>query len=57
MGMLPNQLEANLATLQRLQLEQQSISDESRAAKDRKSLLERQRALQAQMNEPEAQLT
>ena len=56
MGMLPNQLEANLATLQRLQLEQQSISDESRAAKDRKSLLERQRALQAQMNEPEAQL-
>ena len=56
MGMLPNQLEANLATLQRLQLEQQSISDESRGAKDRKSLLERQRALQAQMNEPEAQL-
>ena len=56
MGMLPNQLEANLATLGRLQLERQSISDGLRAAKDRKSLLERQVALQAQMDEPEAQL-
>jgi polysaccharide chain length determinant protein (PEP-CTERM system associated) len=56
MGMLPNQLEANLATLQRLELERQSVSDQIRAAKERRGLLERQRALQVQMNEPEAQL-
>jgi polysaccharide chain length determinant protein (PEP-CTERM system associated) len=56
MGMLPNQLEANLSTLQRLELERQSVSDQIRAAKERRALLERQRSLQAQMNEPEAQL-
>jgi polysaccharide chain length determinant protein (PEP-CTERM system associated) len=56
MGMLPNQLEANLSTLQRFELERQSLADQIRAAKDRRGLLERQRALQAQMNEPEAQL-
>lgn len=56
MGMLPNQLDANLATLQRLQLEQQSVIDQIRSAKDRKGLLERQLSLQMQMDEPEAQL-
>ena len=56
MGMLPNQLEANLSTLQRFELERQSVSDQMRGAKDRRGLLERQLALQAQMNEPEAQL-
>jgi polysaccharide chain length determinant protein (PEP-CTERM system associated) len=56
MGMLPNQLEANLSTLQRLELERQSVSDQIQAAKERRGLLERQRALQLQMNEPEAQL-
>ncbi len=56
MGMLPNQLEANLSTLQRIELERQSVAEQIRAAKERRGLLERQRALQAQMNEPEAQL-
>jgi polysaccharide chain length determinant protein (PEP-CTERM system associated) len=56
MGMLPNQLEANLSTLQRIELERQSVTDQLRAAKERRSLLERQLSLQAQMNEPEAQL-
>jgi polysaccharide chain length determinant protein (PEP-CTERM system associated) len=56
MGMLPNQLEANLSTLQRLELERQSVSEQIRAAKERRGLLERQLALQSQMNEPEAQL-
>lgn len=56
MGMLPNQLEANLSTLQRMELERQSVSEQIRVAKERRSLLERQLALQSQMNEPEAQL-
>jgi polysaccharide chain length determinant protein (PEP-CTERM system associated) len=56
MGMLPNQLEANLSTLQRLELERQSVAEQIRAAKDRKSLLDRQLSLQSQMNEPEARL-
>ena len=56
MGMLPEQLEANLATLQRLQLEQQMIGNKIVSAKDRKNLLDRQLAIQAEMNEPEAQL-
>jgi polysaccharide chain length determinant protein (PEP-CTERM system associated) len=56
MGMLPNQLEANLSTLQRMELERQSVSEQVRVAKERRSLLERQLALQSQMNEPEAQL-
>ncbi len=56
MGMLPNQLEANLSTLQRIELERQSVAEQIRAAKERRGLLERQRALQSQMNEPEAQL-
>jgi polysaccharide chain length determinant protein (PEP-CTERM system associated) len=56
MGMLPNQLEANLSTLQRLELERQSVAEQIRVAKERRGLLERQRALQSQMNEPEAQL-
>jgi polysaccharide chain length determinant protein (PEP-CTERM system associated) len=41
MGMLPEQLTANLATLQRLQLEQQSVTEAIRGAKDRRALLER----------------
>jgi polysaccharide chain length determinant protein (PEP-CTERM system associated) len=56
MGMLPNQLEANLATLQRMELERQSVAEQIRVARERRSLLERQLALQSQMNEPEAQL-
>jgi polysaccharide chain length determinant protein (PEP-CTERM system associated) len=56
MGMLPNQLEANLSTLQRLEHERQSVSEQIRVAKERRSLLERQLALQSQMNEPEARL-
>src|SRR3990172_8803620 len=56
MGMLPNQLEANLSTLQRMELERQSVAEQIRVAKERRSLLERQLALQSQMNEPEAQL-
>ena len=56
MGMLPNQLEANLSTLQRMELERQSVSEQIRVTKERRSLLERQLALQSQMNEPEAQL-
>jgi len=56
MGMLPNQLEANLSTLQRMELERQSVAEQIRGAKERRSLLERQLALQSQMNEPEAQL-
>lgn len=55
-GMLPNQLEANLATLERLELQRQSMAAEIRAAVDRRDLIERQLALQQQMNEPEAQL-
>jgi polysaccharide chain length determinant protein (PEP-CTERM system associated) len=56
MGMLPNQLEANLSTLQRLELERQSVAEQIRVAKERKDLFERQIALQSQMGEPEAQL-
>ncbi len=40
MGNLPEQMPANLATLQRLQLEQQSLSLNLRAAKDREVVLE-----------------
>ena len=56
MGMLPKQLEANLATLQRFELERQSLQGQIRSAVDRKGLIERQLALQMQMSEPEAQL-
>ena len=49
MGMLPNQLEANLSTLQRLELERQSVAEQIRVAKERRRLLERQLALQSQM--------
>jgi polysaccharide chain length determinant protein (PEP-CTERM system associated) len=56
MGMLPNQLEANLSTLQRLELERQSVTEQIRVARERRGLLQGQLALQAQMNEPEAQL-
>jgi polysaccharide chain length determinant protein (PEP-CTERM system associated) len=56
MGMLPNQLEANLSTLQRLELERQSVEEQIRVAKERRSLLDRQVTLQSQMSEPEAQL-
>jgi polysaccharide chain length determinant protein (PEP-CTERM system associated) len=56
MGMLPNQLEANLSTLQRFELERQSVAEQIRVAKERRGLLERQLTLQSQMNEPEAQL-
>ncbi|HLC20479.1 MAG TPA: XrtA system polysaccharide chain length determinant [Candidatus Methylomirabilis sp.] len=56
MGMLPEQLGANLSTLQRLQLEVQSIEEAIRTSKDRKTLLERQLATEIEMNDPEAQL-
>jgi len=56
MGMLPNQLQANLSTLQRMELERQAVAEQIRVAKERRSLLERQLSLQSQMNEPEAQL-
>jgi uncharacterized protein involved in exopolysaccharide biosynthesis len=56
MGMLPNQLEANLSTLQRLEMQRQSIEEQIRSTKERKGLVERQLALQSQMTEPEAQL-
>jgi polysaccharide chain length determinant protein (PEP-CTERM system associated) len=56
MGMLPNQLEANLSTLQRLELERQSVAEQIRVAKERRSLLDRQVTIQSQMSEPEAQL-
>ncbi len=36
MGMLPNQLEANLSTLQRLELERQSVAEQIRVAKERR---------------------
>jgi polysaccharide chain length determinant protein (PEP-CTERM system associated) len=41
MGRLPEQTGANLAILQRLQLEQQSVSDSLRAARERVLLVER----------------
>ncbi|GMR24120.1 MAG: hypothetical protein BMS9Abin37_2623 [Acidobacteriota bacterium] len=56
MGMLPRQLDANLATLQRFELQRQSIEVQIRSAMDRRTLIERQLTLQRQMNEPEAQL-
>ena len=40
MGQLPEQVQANLATLQRLQLEQQTIADSLRKATDALLLLE-----------------
>jgi polysaccharide chain length determinant protein (PEP-CTERM system associated) len=40
MGTLPEQMNANLATLQRLQLEQQGLTESLRAAMDRLALLE-----------------
>jgi polysaccharide chain length determinant protein (PEP-CTERM system associated) len=56
MGMLPEQLNANLATMQRLQMEHQLIGDKIVSAKERKMMLERQLAIQREMAEPEAQL-
>ena len=56
MGMLPRQLDANLATLQRFELQRQSTESQIRSAIDRRTLIERQLTLQIQMNEPEAQL-
>ena len=56
MGMLPGQLGANLSTLQRLQLERQSVEEAIRSAKDRKTMLERQLATQIEMEDPESQL-
>jgi succinoglycan biosynthesis transport protein ExoP len=40
MGTLPEQLNANLSTLQRLQMEQQGVSESLRAARDRAALFE-----------------
>ncbi len=40
MGTLPEQMNANLATLQRLQLEQQALSENLRSARDRLAALE-----------------
>src|SRR3990167_2314029 len=42
MGELPSQLEANLRTLDRLQLELQSTNDSLRGAEERKIILEKQ---------------
>ena len=56
MGMLPRQLDANLATLQRLELQRQSMQTQIRGATDRRTLIARQLTLQSQMSEPEAQL-
>jgi polysaccharide chain length determinant protein (PEP-CTERM system associated) len=41
MGTLPTQMDANLSTLQRLQLEHQNVGELLRAAQDRQALLER----------------
>ena len=43
MGQLPEQVQANLATLQRLQGEQQSVADGLRKAQDAMMLLENRR--------------
>jgi succinoglycan biosynthesis transport protein ExoP len=43
MGRLPEQMQANLATLQRLQMEQQSVSANLQSARERLVLLERGR--------------
>ena len=56
MGMLPEQLGANLSTLQRLQLDRQSTEEAIRSAKDRKTMLERQLATQVEMEDPEFSL-
>lgn len=56
MGMLPGQLNANLATLQRLELQRQSMQTQIRGAIDRRMLIARQLTLESQMSEPEAQL-
>ena len=56
LGMLPRQLDANLATLQRFELQRQSIESQIRSAIERRTLIGRQLTLQTQMNEPEAQL-
>ena len=56
LGMLPRQLDANLATLQRFELQRQSSESQIRSAIERRTLIERQLTLQTQMNEPEAQL-
>jgi polysaccharide chain length determinant protein (PEP-CTERM system associated) len=44
LGVLPEQLAANLATLQRLQLEQQSLNDSIRAAESRIDLMQKAQA-------------
>jgi len=49
MGQLPEQLNANLATLQRMQLEQQSLSEAIRGAKDRKALMEKRYADESEL--------
>ena len=41
MGTLPTQMDANLSTLQRLQLEHQNVGEMLRAAQDRQALMER----------------
>ncbi len=60
MGRLPEQTGANLAILQRLQLEQQSVSDSLRAARERALLVERGMSSNtgaAAGNDPVADLT
>jgi polysaccharide chain length determinant protein (PEP-CTERM system associated) len=58
MGRLPEQTGANLAILQRLQLEQQSVSDNLRSARERVLLVERgiSAAGPASVNDPVAEL-
>ena len=59
MGRLPEQTGANLAILQRLQLEQQSVSDSLRSARERAMLVERGLSTSggaAAANDPAAEL-
>ncbi len=50
MGSLPDQLQTNLATLQRLQLEQQTVTESLRAARDRQVVVEKNLADQMRVS-------
>jgi polysaccharide chain length determinant protein (PEP-CTERM system associated) len=50
MGSLPDQLPANLATLQRLQLEHQTVTESLRAARDRQVVVEKNLADQVRVS-------
>jgi len=55
-GVLPEQMATNLATLQRLQQERQTVSTALQAALDRESALELSRGRAAPADDPDAQL-